>query len=604
MLQINSGKLYPNGVQRTNELRGVLYSNLFLFRMDDGPIVTAAGRLQQADATGTPRPLIYEITEKFEDDAIRAGVLISHTVQPYLRDFAAVVSFILRVTCTPDADLCARLLNGKRSLGVMTPPDKLVRRVFDKDIFFRQPDIDLLKSFTSDLIALERKSFLATMRAIRTYVTSMHRLKDDLELAYMLLVASIESLSQDFDAHKAQWSDYEQSKRQRIDKALANADGVTAKRVRTAILEGEHLALARRFREFVLAHLSDSDFQESGRNGSLGRLDLRDALKEAYGLRSRYVHSLRDLPHLLDTDLSYSESIRSGHATYLTLEGLSRIARKVILEFVARRPKCETERYDYRLERYGIVSAELAPQYWIWRPDSLVKGHCRKVLSALLSQLAAFVLTKSPINDLHQVCAKIEGEFSRFRGDDRRACAAIYILFNCYLPLDQRRANYEKFHKLCAKALQNPSIEALCLHLMLDSVPSWNADDQRDTLDSYFEKRNQKGGLRVPELFEAGMLLSLAERYRSEGQLDQARTLLAIAAVNAVHFPVRVSLHAQFAPDLPIDWRMLLPGSPPNSSEAEACAAEPSPQAGESEVKDRVPAADAALSPTDGLDVD
>ena len=563
MLQINSGKLYPNGVRRTNELRGVLYSNLFLFRMDDGPIVTAAGRLQQADATGTPRPLIYEITEKFEDDAVRAaGVLISHTVQPYLRDFAAVVSFILRVTCTPDADLCARLLNGKRSLGVMTPPDKLVRRVFDKEIFFQQPDIDLLKSFTTDLIALERKSFLATMRAIRTYVTSMHRLKDDLELAYMLLVASIESLSQDFDAHKAQWSDYEQSKRQRIDKALANADGVTAKRVRTAILEGEHLALARRFREFVLAHLSDSDFQESGRNGSLGRLDLRDALKEAYGLRSRYVHSLRDLPHLLDTDLSYSESIHSGHSTFLTLEGLSRVARKVILEFVARRPKCETESYDYRLERYGIVSAELAPQYWIWRPDFLVKGKCRKVLSALLSQLAAFVLSKSPISDLHQVCAKIEGEFSRFRGDDRRACAAIYILFNCGLPLDQRRANYEKFHKLCAKALQNPSIEALCLHLILGSVPSWNADDQRDTLDSYFEKRNQKGGLRVPELFEAGMLLSLAERYRSEGQLDQTRTLLTIAAVNAVHFPALVSLQVQFDPDLRIDWRVLLPGSP------------------------------------------
>jgi hypothetical protein len=247
MLQINSGKLYPNGVRRTNELRGVLYSNLLLFRMDDGPIVTAAGRLLQADATGTPRPLIYEITEQFEDDAIKAGVLISHTVQPYLQDFAAVVSFILRVTCTPDADLCARLLSGKRSLGVMTPPDKLVRRVFDKDIFFQQADIDLLKSFTKELIALERKSFLATMRAIRTYVTGMHRVKDDLELAYTLLVASIESLAQDFDPHKAQWSDYEQSKRQRIDKALADANAVTAKRVRTAVLEGEHLPLLGAF---------------------------------------------------------------------------------------------------------------------------------------------------------------------------------------------------------------------------------------------------------------------------------------------------------------------------------------------------------------------
>lgn len=69
MLQISSGKLYPDGVKRRNELRGVLYSNIFLFRMDGGPIVTAAGRLQQVDPVGTPRPLVYELTEQFEDAA-------------------------------------------------------------------------------------------------------------------------------------------------------------------------------------------------------------------------------------------------------------------------------------------------------------------------------------------------------------------------------------------------------------------------------------------------------------------------------------------------------------------------------------------------------
>jgi hypothetical protein len=127
MLQINSGKLYPNGVRRTNELRGVLYSNLFLMRMKDGPIVTKAGRLLQAEATNLPRPVIFEVTEQFDDEPA-VGVLISHGVQPYLQDFAAVVSFVLRATCTPDPDLCSRLLSEKRSLGVRTPPVKLVRR--------------------------------------------------------------------------------------------------------------------------------------------------------------------------------------------------------------------------------------------------------------------------------------------------------------------------------------------------------------------------------------------------------------------------------------------------------------------------------------------
>ena len=170
-----------------------------------------------------------------------------------MNDFAAVVSFVLRATCTPDADLCTRLLSGKRSLGVSTPPSKLVSRVFKSRIFIQRNDRELLTSFVTDLIALRRRSFLAAMRAIRTYMTGLHRVADDLELAYTLLVASIKSLAQSFEGSQGQWADYEESKRRRIDRALADAEAETAHRVRAAIIEIEHLALGRRFRDFALA---------------------------------------------------------------------------------------------------------------------------------------------------------------------------------------------------------------------------------------------------------------------------------------------------------------------------------------------------------------
>jgi hypothetical protein len=129
-------------------------------------------------------------------------------------------------------------------MGVATPPDKLVRRVFDKSIWIQPTDCGLLVDFVAELIALERKSFLAAIQAIRTYVTGLHRVTDDLELAYTLLVASLESLAQDFDGHVAQWTDYEESKRRRIDNALSGADHETVARVRTAVMKIEHLALA------------------------------------------------------------------------------------------------------------------------------------------------------------------------------------------------------------------------------------------------------------------------------------------------------------------------------------------------------------------------
>ncbi|GBQ31949.1 hypothetical protein HLH34_18775 [Gluconacetobacter azotocaptans] len=557
MLQINSGKLYPNGVRRTNELRGVLYSNLLLMRMEDNAIVTQAGRLLQAEAANLPRPIVYEVSEQFDDEP-RVGVLISHGVQPYLQDFAAVVSFVLRVTCTPDPDLCTRLLSDKRSLGVMTPPAKLVRKVFDKEILLNENDDKLLNGFIDDLIGLRRKSFLAVMRAIRTYVTGLHRVADDLELAYTLMVASLESLAQDFDGHTAQWSDYEQGRRQRIDKALKDADEVTAGRVRDAILKGEHVALKRRFREFVLAHLPDSYFLESGPVGAPGRLDLRDALKEAYDLRSKYVHRLQNLPQMLDTDLSYRETIRSGHATFLTLEGLARVARHVILEFVTQQPKCQTEDYDYRLERFGIMSAEMAPQYWIWQQTGFVKGACRKYFSAQLGQVAACMLTKQPVTNMREICAKIEEILPRLRGEDRRASAAIYILFNQFVQPDERSARFAEVYERCRKILSDPSIEALCLHLLFSITPTWPIASQREVLDSYFETRNQKSGLRVPELFEAAMVLSLAERYRGGGDIRQAKALLDFAAVNILHVGSLAVLATDFDPEVAIDWRVHL----------------------------------------------
>jgi hypothetical protein len=586
VLQINSGKLYPNGVGRKNKLRGILYSNLVFMGLDDTPIVTAAGTLLQVEPFGSPRPLVYEVTEQMEDGAVAQGVLISHGVQPYLHDFGAVVSFVLRATCTPDADLCARLLSAKRSIGVATPPDKLVRRVFDKEIWVRPSDAEALTSFVADLIALKRKSFRAVMQAIRTYVTGIHRIADDLELAYTLLVASIESLAQDFDGREGQWSDYEESKRRRIDNALAEADEVTAERVKAALVKIEHLALSRRFRDFVLDHMSRSVLRESERTGAPGRLDFRDGLKEAYSLRSRYVHNLRDLPRLVDSDFSYSETIHSGHATYLTLEGLSRMARAVIQEFVARQPKVETEVYDYRLERYGIIQAPLAPQHWIGRPELLGPDSGRQWLEGFLQQFSGHLLSKTTITNLGAVSSRIEEMLPSVTPKQRTPMAALYCLYNKIVPAEDRSPKFEETINHHRDVLAFPSVESLVVHLLLGMVPSWSLDDHKALLDLYFGQRNQKFGFRAPELFEVGIILALAERYRTAGGSQEAKDLLSFATDNALNFPAISSIERQFDPEVPIDWGVLIPGNTSKSAETKEGAGASAGQGPEEGVSD------------------
>jgi hypothetical protein len=88
MLQINTGKLFSRGIGRTNNLTDVLYSNARLPYNRD--LVTDAGTLRGTGAGPADLALIYELEERIENEGEGPGVLISHTVGPYLDDFSVV----------------------------------------------------------------------------------------------------------------------------------------------------------------------------------------------------------------------------------------------------------------------------------------------------------------------------------------------------------------------------------------------------------------------------------------------------------------------------------------------------------------------------------
>ena len=123
------------------------------------------------------------MTEKIEKhpDGPKPGVLISTGGDALLNDFAAVVSSVLDVTCTPDPDLTRRLLSTKRpSLGVEAIPSKFVKRTFDKEVMWNEGDDQKLSAFVTKLVGLQRKKFEGAIRAIRQYISGTHRLSDDL----------------------------------------------------------------------------------------------------------------------------------------------------------------------------------------------------------------------------------------------------------------------------------------------------------------------------------------------------------------------------------------------------------------------------------------
>ena len=335
------------------------------------------------------------------------------------------------------------------------------------------------------------------MQSIRTYVAGIRRLTEDYETAYTLLVASIESLAQGFDGHRPVWEDYEQSRRLRIDSALALSDEETAEAVRQAILENEHTAISRRFREFTMDHLKPSFFREEVSEAKLenpvGRADLQAALPRVYALRSGYLHSLEKLPKLLTLPLADREAAFMEGRIYLTFQGLSRLARHVITTFIERQPKVDHEEYDYSEERLGIITLPTAPQYWIGSVEGLEDSSGRRRLEGFLEQIANPLQgDEGPaVTDIRGVLSKIESRFPNMATVNSRPFLTLYMLFNRVVLNDEPMENFENIQERYASTFEGPSLESALIHLLTGDTPAWNLDQHREVHDAHISGKGR-----------------------------------------------------------------------------------------------------------------
>ncbi|WP_355603323.1 hypothetical protein RZV17_10940 [Xanthomonas cannabis] len=547
-------------------MRGMLYTNAILAR--ENAVETAAGRLSPSSSYSIrPTVLVYELTERMEGEEQGPGVLVSSTVDPYLQDYSVVVSFALNCVCTPDVDLARRLTTGQRGLATMVAPQTLVRRFFDREIWCQADDLKFLEAFVEKLIGLPRRTFLGVMRALRTYINGMHRIADDLELAYTLLVASVESLAQDFDGHESDWDSFDERKRKAVDEALSGADEVIAQRVREALLRVEHVALARRFREFALAHTTPAYFRQASSTASdllLGRSDLAEALGTAYQSRSKYVHQLRRLPDTVTLGHGHGETAIEDRTTHLTLQGLSRLMRSVIIEFVMRQPAVQYEPYNYRLERSGVVQVRMAPQYWVGRAEGDITKAGRDKLEGFLQQLASWLLREpdAVVTDLRPVLAAAREIVPRLEKRLRLPYLALHALFNMHVARQDLAPMPPAIDKLMQEELGESSSEALIAHALSGQTVPWSLEDHRAALNTYLRRRAAANGLRLPRLFEAALALELAERLRGVGDMEGCREIVALAVENHPGHTGLLEAEANMLPAVPISWRdIMLPAA-------------------------------------------
>ena len=565
VLQITTGKFFSQPAGKENSLRGVLYTNLQLEFMNDSAIASPLfGRLiQTSELSNSPKMVVYEFTERLESPPVGSGIVISHGSDSYVEDMAMILSLFFNCTCSPDFDLVRRLIGGHPGTATRQSPQKLLSRVFDSRLFVKHGESKDFVIFLEHLLGIERKTYLGIMRAIRTYVTGLHRVADDLELAYTLMVAAAESLTQGFDQYSSTWESISEQKRLPIDQALVGADAEVAARVRATLVEIEHVGLGRRLQAFIIANISPDYFEGPFAVDSFppGRSELPELLSAAYKARSQYIHELLQLPDMVKIGYNEIETALpiDSRQRMLTLQGLARLIRNVIMTFIRKQPVLDKEQYDYKYELAGISRVRMAANYWIANVDGDITNHGRDKLEGFLEQLVAVEMNSADatVTDISEVLNKFLTIAPQMIVKKRRPYIALLILFNS-LAGEKFIPTTKQLENLFNADLAQPSSEFLLIHAVLEQTIDFSLEEHSHAFQNYKSRRGHKNGIRFPRLFEAAIGLNLAEHFRRDGDF---KGCLEIAIRTADDFPEHSNLResiGKIAENIPIKWREIL----------------------------------------------
>ena len=557
MLQAATGKLFTNRENpRRQDLKGVIYSNLDLGAFDR--FSTRVGTLINLESPRTPAALGYEMTEYMEAADPAPGVLVSRAMAAYIDDFADIASFSLQVIFSPDVHIAERLLYQRHRPGDRSPSERLAR-FYDKSVRATESELQAFEQFADQLIDLPRANYLAVIQAIRTYVAAVHRMGDDLNLAYTLLVMCVESLAQKFDGHEPKWVDLPDQKRAGVDEALLSVSEEGSQKVREAVLEVIHPRLGFRFVQFILAHLPADYFsaQADAQKHPIGRRDLEAALQNLYGVRSSYVHTLKPLTKEFLHFASHRETWEDEGKLTFTFQGLFRLVRAVIIEFVCKAPKIEHEPCNYEWDNPNLMRLRVAPQHWIYDPSGFEAQTSQRYLQGLV-ELLDECLVEYPNRKLHRPSRIIDKGLSiqpQMNEAQNVPFLALWWLSNVYLGHDPARRTHTAKE---VELLNKPSVDSLITQTLLGSDSEWTPAVHHLQLDRYYTQRYKSSGIRVPANVEACMALTLAERHRKAGDTSSAHGALTSAAENFPHLIQLRTLAADFDPSTPIAWLSII----------------------------------------------
>ncbi len=599
MLQIVTKMYFREGVPLHSTVhREVLYTNRGFLR--GGLVDLPVGELAPSTRIAPVSTVTLSVTEHLEaeDPNGQPSMLVATGGTELVDALADVLSFGLNAVVSRDGDLVRRLVPDSLNESSHSSASGLFRRTFEPRRVARDAELDELRRFMRQLLDLTRSHFEAAMRAIRRIVGATQRAVDDPTVAYVDLVAALESLTGGTSAPASTWDRMDERKRRLVDKALEGADASVAERVRQAVMEGERLGAKSRFVAFVMDNISPEYFRSEAIDAVLPirGADLERAVKLAYDIRSRNVHVLEDLPREAWFLGDQADTVSPpGMGIMLSLEGLARLARHVVKSYIDRGPVEVDPTFDWRASLPGQVRMQLAPQYWIWNAERFDHESASRYFSGFVGHLAdAFAGRNEGVTDLRAVLERIEQLLpGTADGLVKMLMVAIYALWHRMLAPSDHRPSAATLLAKHEHLLQRAEVPSFVAGLLSGQLPEWTDDQWYTLATDRRAQRSRRRHLELPAGFDAALQVMAAERLMEAERTEEAWTLARFAVEelpgNEPLMAWEAGLGTGQAPDP--DLRALVlqlePGAGPQEEAPHGAGALAAPSAGEHQFGDQ-----------------
>ncbi len=536
MLQIITGKFYNSEDRHHNNCNGIFYSNASFRGMYDIDHV----KIVSVEAFGNITPYIVMYDNQLERS--NNGFSIAKIGdEEILRQLKNVLSFALNAVFDEDKSTVERICRKKESGKQRNPvPSEFINVTLDMSKDISDTEIKLCRNFFEHLLALNRDDYINILNCIIAYNASIRLLDEDISLAYSMLVFCLESLAQSYDLYIPVWDDYNEDKKNALEKVFKTINVATAEKIKEILVRDEHLKLSKRFQMFVDKYIGDKFFSYSEKRRIVGKEEFWIALANAYNIRSKYAHMLKPLiQHLKMSEFSKDADVfEFQHNVYFTYSGLLRVVHEVIYNFTFSLPIIDFEMFDWRSAIPGYIELEAAPYFWIWKMDNS-KGEGAK--AKVEGFIETFVRYQKEIPKMDELIQNYLLHLEEMKEENRLAAFVLSYLYTKKIGNidDQTKSYFNAVFEKNKRLLEKCSIYGLIIYVM--EVPiefniTWNVEDCEKVMNIYCKKRYKAGEIKLPKEIECMIFLEIANNFEGEDNKEKRQKWRGRAYDNSNNF--------------------------------------------------------------------